>query len=646
MSKSRPNYDEQRDRENYTFHPGRTVHFEWEADPGECFLFALDHRQASLLRNMLAVYPKYHWVWGLPSPRAEWDAAIQQQWDDISDFVNELEYCLLSGCDVNDITGQLDRIATALESLDEKAAAFYNWTDFVEDLENALGAGHILVNLVEGFFGLMPNLALKIDATRLVMGAWEYYTWRAPILAAITAFLGEMAVVSASLATSAGLAATHTTIGGIAGILDAAAFLRDIAFGNKNIWDDFIKPLWNNWTSTDDGGTGGIDPDNDPILNNLVNVFVRQEAMANYITVNCGGCGGLGCSACGGSGFIADESGSGSSIDGPEYDQPSAGSSPPPGWSSWSGDDGYLAYKCKAANALALGLAESLGALGDVGNNTYTDQVHSTIIAIIKANFSILSSAIGSLPFAGAAVNTLTENAQQWTAQKMALAVDTAFSTISQTDVNIFYDLRLKILESREPITCGLYNAVGVATARTIILDEVDTIMATLSYNATVKQWARDIVQGNINNNWLKALWRKDSLINKYLDATAIDCVVCGIEYTVQFGVVDADDSTTIEFTAGVWPFNFGCTGYGITFTFNAPVTGTIQEVLSLTFPVGGPGHCAGDYPNVCRWKDDQENITNITDPAVVQDPAALVINNAVYFELISATQFTGEFVR
>ena len=98
--KKRHTYDSQRDRENYTFHPGRQFHAVWLEAPGPCYLLALDHRQLSLLREMCAVFPKYHWVWGLPSPQADWDTATRDQWEAVTNFVEELEATLLSGCDL------------------------------------------------------------------------------------------------------------------------------------------------------------------------------------------------------------------------------------------------------------------------------------------------------------------------------------------------------------------------------------------------------------------------------------------------------------------------------------------------------------------------------------------------------------------
>lgn len=99
-NKRKPKYDSSRNRDDYTLHPGRLFQLEWTTDPGQCRLYALDDHQAALLRIMCSVFPKYYWVWGLPSPQREWDAATQQLWEDINDFVDELEAILVNGCDL------------------------------------------------------------------------------------------------------------------------------------------------------------------------------------------------------------------------------------------------------------------------------------------------------------------------------------------------------------------------------------------------------------------------------------------------------------------------------------------------------------------------------------------------------------------
>lgn len=114
---TRPKYDSSRDRDNYTFHPGRQFNLEYLPVPGACRLYALDHRQATMLRRMLAVFPKYHWIWGLPSPRNDWDAATEQLWEDISDLIDETEACLVGGCEVELLLTELSGINRAIREL-------------------------------------------------------------------------------------------------------------------------------------------------------------------------------------------------------------------------------------------------------------------------------------------------------------------------------------------------------------------------------------------------------------------------------------------------------------------------------------------------------------------------------------------------
>lgn len=627
-------YASQRNPDDYTYHPARLFKLEWNAEPGDCFLFALDHRQASLLRIMLAVFPKYHWVWGLPSPRSDWDQDTQDLWEEISDFVQELEACLLSGCNVQDLVDQMDRIATSLESLDAKAAAFYSWNDFINDLETAFGVEHLLVTTLKGFFDLLPTFKLKADATKLIMAAFEYYFWKAPILAAITTFLGEMAVVSASLATSAGLAAAQTQIAGIAGILDAAAFLRDVAFGDKNIWDDFVKPLWDNWTSTADGGTGGDDPDNDPALNNLVNVFVEREAMANYINVNCG-CGGSGCSRCGG--FLTDESGFGTAIDQPAYTQPSLGEFPPSGHADW---DSFLSYKCKAANALILGLAESIGVLADVGRKTFVGQTRSLIVSTVEASFSALSAGIGSLPFVGQNEAAISQTVLQWTSERMALMIDQTYGLVTQDDAQLFDDLRLSILDDRDGFVCLLYCAAGTQAARDTLLSDISDIITGFSYSGDAEDFANELIEGVVTYQWLNQLWTKDRLIDRYVDATAVDCLACvACANFVSFGTIDTDDGSTLtgSGTTSFW-LSFSADENGANCGDAFDVT-NIQITSGAVTPPGGINE-AWRFYSVTPTPDSNGNVYNSNSVP----SSATVFENVRYMLISSTTAFSLSF--
>jgi hypothetical protein len=65
-----------------------------------CFLVALDRRQIAVLLAHLATFPRFSHIWSLPR-RAHWDAVMQLKWDDINRFLSDLEFCLMSGCDVS-----------------------------------------------------------------------------------------------------------------------------------------------------------------------------------------------------------------------------------------------------------------------------------------------------------------------------------------------------------------------------------------------------------------------------------------------------------------------------------------------------------------------------------------------------------------
>lgn len=117
-------YASQLNKENYTFHPGREYQLDWDTlnemyndgdGSNQCYLVALDSRQIAFLLAHTSIFPQYHWVWGLPSPRHLWNQQTRDNWDEISAFVAETEHCLMAGCEVQDLVTQLTRIADALE---------------------------------------------------------------------------------------------------------------------------------------------------------------------------------------------------------------------------------------------------------------------------------------------------------------------------------------------------------------------------------------------------------------------------------------------------------------------------------------------------------------------------------------------------
>ena len=98
---------------NYTSHPGRYLSLEHRTDAGDCQIFQFDERETEIMRRLLAVIPKYYWVWELEGPVNTWDVGQIELWDTISSVIEELEEKLIMGCDTNSIITALNNIATA-----------------------------------------------------------------------------------------------------------------------------------------------------------------------------------------------------------------------------------------------------------------------------------------------------------------------------------------------------------------------------------------------------------------------------------------------------------------------------------------------------------------------------------------------------
>ncbi len=110
-------YASEKKKTDYCYIPGKgQFSLDWgkmQSFNDRCFLVALDERQISVLLAHLAVFPQFSHIWSLPA-RASWDAEIAQEWEDINDFVEHLEYCLMSGCEVEKLIFSNLLVAAAL----------------------------------------------------------------------------------------------------------------------------------------------------------------------------------------------------------------------------------------------------------------------------------------------------------------------------------------------------------------------------------------------------------------------------------------------------------------------------------------------------------------------------------------------------
>lgn len=168
--------------------------------------------------------------------------------------------CIMS-CE--ELNANLDRIASALESIDTKTAEFITWQDILTDLQVTLGIAHPLYLVVKALTDLIPSLKVKADATQVLKSIWEYITWKGPILGLLGTIATSQVAIAASTVGGGFLAFMNGQLQILQGWLTWGV---DLFQGNLDFWDDWFKPLMDKFIPDSEGGTGGTDPDNDPEL--------------------------------------------------------------------------------------------------------------------------------------------------------------------------------------------------------------------------------------------------------------------------------------------------------------------------------------------------------------------------------------------
>jgi hypothetical protein len=431
-----------------------------------------------------------------------------------------------------DCNNNWERIADALEAINLKTPELYTLAELLTSMEgSSLGDIADLVSILEWAGFSLPNIDIKLPASDILSMWFGMRRWRA-VSAGILAHTTTMKSIASTLAASTGVEVVDeitvdiwalidqliTTGGSIGSLLAGIAAIGSLFRGEYP-------------------GHENDEPDVDPGLRSLVNVLLEQGAamqtQTNIQTVNCGG-GGVCFDGTGG--FIADEAIPDTSIDDTGYTQGTVYQEPPPaGWDEWEGEDGYLAYKCQAANAMLLGLAERLYQIGSLQANDFQKDTHALTQNAIAVTLRALDSSIIAASESGVPVPLFTSDVdnpvlvacRSWTAQKLAdlfYPVDT-----EKSDLNIFYDLRLDFISDREAIVCDLYQASTTGAARAAITDAMDTYLATYGYPTATKTWAAGIFSDMLVNKWLNLLFTPNTRIAQYEDSTATDCLQCGV---------------------------------------------------------------------------------------------------------------------
>ena len=257
----------------------------------------------------------------------------------------------------------------------------------------------------------------------------------------------------------------------------------------------------------------------------------------NNQVVNCSGGGGCGCS---GSEYIpGDDPLPQSDVDSANYDQQTQGEggSPPDGFDDW---DEYNAYKCKAANAMFLGAAETFYQIGDFIGHSFRRGSHAATARIIK---EFLDSSTewqdGQLPdFLGVLKTEGTQLSYMmnaWVAEKIA---DMYYPSDERPDpFQLFYDARLEWIADRSAIVCDIFNAENTSQVRAAVLSAFGDYVDAMSYDQVYRDWAVSIVSGALTNTWCNLLFENHEHISGYEDSSAVNCGSECIGYHVTWGI-------------------------------------------------------------------------------------------------------------
>lgn len=219
-----------------------------------------------------------------------------------------------------DLQVELDRIATATETMADNQPKLYTLAELATVFEDNPTINFEQIEAFLNVFGLLPSI--KFDPLKYILE----WIWRAQML-------NNTYAQSTSQAAIAGALAKGLAIDGIEAVLETADDVTDLIFqilqGGGTLAAG-VAAIATLFKDTEEGSAVKVLQD---VIVNLADVTVTVDN-----TIECGSCGGGGCSNCreGGAAFS------------PTGLEPSE-CEPPLGFSSW-GD--YSVYKCRAVNRI------------------------------------------------------------------------------------------------------------------------------------------------------------------------------------------------------------------------------------------------------------------------------------------------------
>lgn len=415
----------------------------------------------------------------------------------------------------------LERIAIALEAIQAKQGEFLQWDDMIDDLETALGIGNAFTEILKWIGNLFPSLKVKVDATPIMLGFWEYYSWKAPLLALLTAANASLAGLAAAELAEKPLSLIRTVTSVFDSILSLNNRVYEFILGDWNWYDDILKPIWESFISGGEGGTGGTDPDADPTNRIAVNINqtnIDNDTFSPTINVSCTSCGGsAGSCGCGGSGTDGPYA-----IDPPANPGQPAPTDPPADWPD-SDPETFFTYKCQAANVLVLNFAEYLAQVrsSDSATPSSLGPIPQALLDWIGNKIAAAQSAIGPVQ------QFVIRNISTLVALFYDLPEYPATGDVELTAMAGFGELRLAILADREALVCDLYNAQNITEATAAFTSRIDDWLTGASYSADELGMIEDVSKSILTNYWTNRLFTLNAGISGYSDTSAINCELC-----------------------------------------------------------------------------------------------------------------------
>jgi len=473
----------------------------------------------------------------------------------------------------------LERIAVALENIDAKTQALITWDEMLEDLENTLGIGNAFVGIVKWIGDLFPQVRLKLDMTWVPVAVWEYFTWKAPILALLTAANASLAGLAAAALAEKPLSLIRTVTSTFDSILSLNNRIYEFILGDWNWYDDILKPIWESFVSTGEGGTGGDNPDSDP--DNRIAVSVNQTNIDNdtfspTINVSCSQCGSSGgCGCSGGIGVGSPSGGSVIDVD-PAPDLPSDPNTDPPpdGFDTWTD---YNDYKCTAANAMfdsVVGWFRWLGGLDAAAAGTAAGAVFGTwLLAQIGAMLAAAAATTAAGGFvvttalAGAFTVGFVASAPGWVLAAIVAAIALVTALVGVGLLVIFDSLADDFEAKKDDIVCQLYGAQTIAEASSILStalsDSINSFVISSPYDvyeAQLRVVGSTVVSYMLPNSFLNQLFERSAVVEAYTASTS-DCeACCPLEWSYFGTPVGGEGDLSIggprTVSSTVWPSN------------------------------------------------------------------------------------------